>query len=115
MYIVDENRRNKPHNHVFSSVLQCILPHQSFLYMTACRRHVLEQGLGPKTNGVYTWWPLLVISGLAQTSYTVQRVEAQTPPPPKKKRKHKYETKNSKTPKTTTKKKKQDKKQRFGN
>ena len=45
--------------------------------MTACRHHVPEQGLGPRTNGVYAWWPLLVISGLAQASYTVQRSEAE--------------------------------------
>ena len=45
--------------------------------MTACRHHVLEQGFGPKTNGVYTWRPLSVVSGLAQASYTVQRIEAQ--------------------------------------
>ena len=46
--------------------------------MTAGRHHVLEQGVGPKKNGVYTWWPLFVISGLAQASYTVQRTEAKT-------------------------------------
>ena len=45
--------------------------------MTACRHHVLEQGFGPKTNGVYTWRRLSVVSGLAQASYTVQRIEAQ--------------------------------------
>ena len=50
---------------------------------------------GPKTNGVYTWWPLFVISGLAQASYTVQRIGAQT---------------NQKT--KTTKKPNKDKKQK---
>ena len=45
--------------------------------MTACRHHVLEQGFCPKTNGAYTWWPRSVVSGLAQASYTVQRIEAQ--------------------------------------
>ena len=45
--------------------------------MTACRHRFLEQGLDPKPNDVYTWWPLSVVSSLAQVSYTVQRVEAQ--------------------------------------
>ena len=45
--------------------------------MTACRHHVLEQGVCPKTNVAYTWWPLSVVNGLAQASYTVQRIEAQ--------------------------------------
>ena len=62
--------------------------------MTACRHHVLEQGFCPKTNGAYTWWPLSVVSGLAQASYTAQRIEAQA---------------TSKTTKTTKTKKKQKK------
>ena len=57
--------------------------------MTAGRHHVLEQGFVPKTNGVYTWWPVFVISGLAQASYTVQRIEAQTKPKNKKNTKEK--------------------------
>ena len=89
--------------------------------MTAGRHHVLEQGLGPKTNGVYTWWPLFVISGLAQASYTVQRIEAQTNQKNQKKQRHKKnitkqtkqektkKTKNNKTTKTTKKHKKKQK------
>ena len=73
--------------------------------MTACRRHVLEQGFCPKTNGAYTWWPLSVVSGLAQASYTVQRIEAQatnrTQKPKKtknqKKKQKKKKPKNQKT------------------
>ena len=69
--------------------------------MTAGRHHVLKQGLGPKTNGVYTWWPLFVISGLAQASYTVQRIEAQT----KKNKKTKKPTKQTKNNQKNQKKK----------
>ena len=32
MFIMDENRINKPYNSVFANVLQYIMPHQYFLY-----------------------------------------------------------------------------------
>ena len=32
VYIMDENRLNKPCNSVFTDVLQYIVPHQSFQY-----------------------------------------------------------------------------------
>ena len=32
MYIMDENRLNKPYNSVFTNVLQYIVPHQYFQY-----------------------------------------------------------------------------------
>ena len=32
MYIMDENRLNKPYNSVFTTVLQYIVPHQYFQY-----------------------------------------------------------------------------------
>ena len=32
MYILDENRLNKPDNSVFTTVLQYIMPHQYFQY-----------------------------------------------------------------------------------
>ena len=68
--------------------------------MTACRRHVLERGFCPKTNGAYTCWPLSVVSGLAQASYTVQRIEAQATNRTTKATKTKKNKKNQKHQKT---------------
>ena len=70
--------------------------------MTACRHHVLEQSFCPKTNGAYTWWPLSVVSGLAQASYTVRRIEAQATS----KTKTKHTKKKTKNKKNNTKPKK---------
>ena len=72
--------------------------------MTACRHHVLEQGFCPKTNGAYTWWPLSVVSGLAQASYTVQRIEAQATSKTKKQKKPKKQKNQKNQTKQKTKK-----------
>ena len=64
--------------------------------MTACRRHVLEQGFGPQAKGASTWWPLSVVSGLAQASYTVQRIEGQATSRTKKNKQTKQKQKKTK-------------------
>ena len=78
--------------------------------MTACRHHVLEQGFCPKANGAYTWWPLSVVSGLAQLPTQHKGLKPNQPAKPQKTKKNK---KNKKKQKKTKKLKK--KKKRFGN